>query len=122
MAGTPDPLPLTDFQMAVEQKGEAAVVRLTGAVHMEVCDQLQKELLRLVDRPTRTLILDMSQLTFICSLGLGALVAAYVRSRRQKGAVRVVSPDPAIRAMLEVTKLVQIFPPYESVDTALAGP
>jgi anti-sigma B factor antagonist len=108
-----------DFQFDVEQHGDAAVVRLAGFIHMNVCERLQTELIRLIDRPTRKLVLDLSQLKFICSLGLGALVAAHLRSRHHKGAVRLVSPDPSIRALLEITKLVKIFPPYDSVDVAL---
>lgn len=111
-----------DFQIDIEHRGNAAVVTLAGSIHMNVCDRLQSELLTLIDRPTARLVLDLSKLKFICSLGLGALVAAHVRSRRNEGAVRLVSPDPSIRALLEVTKLVKIFPPYDSIDLALTGP
>ncbi len=108
-----------NFHMDIEQQGDAAVVRLVGAIHMNVCERLQTELIRLVDRPTRKLILELSQLRFICSLGLGAFVAAHLRSRHNQGAVLLVSPDPTIRALLEVTKLVKLFPPYESVEVAM---
>jgi anti-anti-sigma factor len=119
MAGSMPPSSSGDFQFDVQQRGEAAVVKLAGSIHMGVCERLQAELLELIDRPTRKVVLDLSQLKFICSLGLGALVAAHLRSRHHKGAVRLVSPDPSIRALLEITKLVKIFPPYDSVDLAL---
>lgn len=120
MAGPTTSGSSNDFQMEVEQRGEAAVVRLAGSIHMNACEQLQSELIRLIDRPTRKLVVDLSALRFICSLGLGALVAAHLRSRHHKGAIRLVSPDPSIRALLEITKLVKIFPPYDSIDRALA--
>jgi anti-anti-sigma factor len=119
MAGLPYSAP-SEFQMKVEQTGQAAVVKLAGSIHMDACEQLEAELIRLVDLPTRPIILDLSQLNFICSLGLGALVAAYLRSRREQGAVRVAAPSPSIRALLEVTKLVKLFPPYESVELAMS--
>ncbi|HOA75153.1 MAG TPA: STAS domain-containing protein [Phycisphaerae bacterium] len=118
MAGTTSPN--SDFRLDVEHRGDAAVVKLAGSINMNVCDRLQSELLAIVDRPTPKLVLDLSRLEFICSLGLGALVAAHLRSRHHKGAVRLVSPDPSIRALLEITKLIKIFPPYESVEHALA--
>lgn len=120
MAGPTPSASSGDFQMDIEQRGEAAVVRLAGSIHMNSCERLQSELIGLIDRPTRKLVLDLSALQFICSLGLGALVAAHLRSRHHKGAVRLVSPDPSIRALLEITKLVKIFPPYDSVERALA--
>lgn len=119
MAGSTPPSG-EDFQFDVEQHGEAAVVKLAGSIHMNVCERLQTELLKLIDRPTRKVVLDLSQLTFICSLGLGALVAAHLRSRHHRGAVRLVAPEPSIRNLLEITKLVKIFPPYDSVEVALA--
>jgi anti-anti-sigma factor len=109
-----------EFQMLIDDRGEAAVVRLVGSISMNVCERLQADLLRLVERPVRKLILDLSQLRFICSLGLGALVAAHLRSRHHDGAVRLVAPDPSIRALLEITKLVKLFPPYDSVEAAIA--
>lgn len=109
-----------DFQIEIQEQENAAVVRLAGSIHMNVCDRLQAELLKLIDRPTPRVVLDLSQLKFICSLGLGAFVAAHVRSRKHQGAVRLVSPDASIRNLLEVTKLVKIFPPYDSVDIALS--
>jgi anti-anti-sigma factor len=118
MTGSPESF-ADNFQMKVEQQGEAAIVRLSGSIHMNVCERLQSQLIELVDRPTRNLILDLSQLQFICSLGLGALVAAHLRSRHHHGTVRLVSPSPSIRSLLEITKLIKLFPPYESVDTAL---
>ena len=36
-----------------------------------------------------------------------------------EAAVRVVSPNPSIRALLEITKLVKLFPPYDSVERAM---
>ncbi len=109
-----------EFQMNVAYQGEAAIVSLAGSIHMDVCEQLQEELLQLVDRPVPRLIVDLSELTFICSLGLGALVAAHLRSRHHHTSIRLVSPDPSIRALLEITKLVKLFPPYASVASALA--
>jgi anti-anti-sigma factor len=120
MAGSTPPSSSGDFQFDVQQHGEDAVVKLIGSIHMAVCERLQTELLELIDRPTRNVVLDLSRLEFICSLGLGALVVAHLRSRHHKGAVRLVSPEPSIRALLEITKLVKIFPPYDSVDLALA--
>jgi anti-anti-sigma factor len=88
---------------------------------MEACDQLQSELIQLVEQPADPLVLDLSELTFICSLGLGALIDTYLRAA-SKSTVRVVSPNPNIRALLEVTKLVKLFPPYDSVENAIAKP
>ena len=107
------------FQFQMEPKGNGVVVRLAGSVHMDDCEQLRAELIRLAEKSYRPLVLELSQLAFICSLGLGTLVAAHMQNRQSPGIIRIVSPSPSIRSLLEVTKLTKIFPLYDSVEAAL---
>lgn len=112
--------PPHEFTMQTDCQGQAVVVKLTGSLHMEACESLQTELIRLVDQSANPLILDLSDLTFICSLGLGALIATQARAGC-KNTVRVAAPDPNIRSLFQVTKLDKLFPPYDSVKAAMAS-
>ena len=65
------------------------------------------------------LVLDMADLEFICSLGLGAIISGHLKSRHHQGQIRLVNPQPAVRDVLEKTRLTSLFPIYASVDQAL---
>ena len=57
----------------------------------------------------RNIELDMSQATFIDSCGLGALIALHKTACARHGALRLLSPQPAVRQILELTRMHRIF-------------
>lgn len=63
----------------------------------------------------------MSDLDFIDSTGLGGIVAAHLRGRHHRSAIRLVNPRPAIREILDVTRLNHLFPVHDTLDAALAA-
>jgi anti-anti-sigma factor len=67
------------------------------------------------------MVLDLGDLDFICSLGLGSIVAVYLRAMKHGGRVVVSRPAPAIREMLELTRLTHLLTVYDTVDAALAA-
>src|SRR5580765_5549426 len=57
----------------------------------------------------RNIEVDMSQATFIDSCGLGALIALHKTACARRGALRLLSPQPAVRQILELTRMHRIF-------------
>ena len=113
--------PTNAFRLDVERRGNATIVKFAGSANMEVSSDLREQLIELVDDQFVQLVLDMSELEFICSVGLGAIIAAHLRCRHCNGVVKLVDPKPAIRELLEVTRLTKLFDLYDSVDSALAA-
>src|SRR5262249_55468693 len=101
-------------------QGAAKVVHLAGAASMDTGTELRDRLLELLDPGTRLLVLDLSNLEFINSVGLGGIVAAHLRCRRIDGEIHLAAPQPAIRELLHVTRLTKLFPIHESVEAAMA--
>lgn len=110
-----------ELRVNIEHRGPVAVVKLTGAAQMDNTNFLRDQLVDIVDEKTPQLVLDLADLDFINSLGLGAIIAAYLRCRRHNGAVKVVAPKPAIQEILAVTKLTSLFPVLPTVDEAIAS-
>lgn len=97
------------------------VVSLAGSASMDLCDQLNAALLEACQSKPQMLVINLAELTFICSLGLGGLVAAYLRVQKYGGRLALACPSQAIREMLEVTKLGTLLPVYDTSQQALAG-
>ena len=108
-----------DLRVDIERRGPVSIVKLAGSATMDVSTNLREQLIGLVDEQAATLVLDLAELDFINSVGLGAIIAAYLRCRRYNGGIKLVAPKPAIRDLLSVTKLTNLFPVHPSVDTAL---
>ena len=67
------------------------------------------------------MIIDLADVSFLTSSGLGAFMAAQALVRKQGGFVRLAQAQPLVRQILETTKLTKIFGRYNSIEEALAG-
>lgn len=115
-AGTNRPLTLD-----VRELGSAVVVAVGGSADMQDSEQLRAALEKLAARQFTAIVLDLSDMDFICSAGLGAIIAAHLKVRHNRGSVRLVNPRPAVRKLLETTRLTKLFAIHDDVDQALAG-
>lgn len=72
----------------------------------------------LTDRPR--LVIDLKQLLFIDSSGVGALVNALTVARKAGGDIKLANVPPHVRGVLEVVRLDKLFASFGSVDEAVA--
>ena len=113
--------PAQALRLDVETRDRATVVKLVGSANMDVAGDLQERLIELVEAQVGQLILDLSELEFVSSVGLGAIIAAHLRCRHYDCDVRLVAPQAKILELLERTRLTKLFPVHDSLDQALAG-
>lgn len=78
------------------------VVAPCGELDAATCPQLIGYLLV---QPGRILVVDLSQLTFMDSSGLGALVVARTKALKHEASLVVSRGSPAISRLLEITGL-----------------
>ena len=57
----------------------------------------------------KNLDIDLSQMTFLDSCGLGALVALHKLVRNRSGTLRLLHPQPPVQQLLELTRMDQLF-------------
>ena len=67
------------------------------------------------------IVLDLSDLQFIDSSGLGLLVRCLARARSAHGGLKLCAVSPKIGEVLRVTRLASSFDSYESADDAIAA-
>jgi len=70
-------------------------------------------------RSSPRVIVDMTQVTFVDSSGLGVLVGARRHAAALGGSVSLVQPPPVVLKILVGTQLQQSFPVFASLDDAL---
>ena len=58
---------------------------------------------------TRRIILDLSQVTFIDSTGLGALLSVWTAGQRRACDMEIVNLSPRVEKLVNLTKLDQVF-------------
>jgi len=65
-----------------------------------------------------SLILDVQHVPYIDSVGVGALVGAYVSRNKEGRKVALVGVGDRVKASLVISNLVQFFPVFPSVEAA----
>jgi anti-anti-sigma factor len=73
------------------------------------------------EEPAHTVILDLSEVPYIDSAGLGLLVTAYV-SRQKSGRRMVLSGiNPRVQKLFEITRVASLFLIFSSPEEAIAA-
>ncbi len=110
------------MQIDVVERDGAAVVRPTGArVDLQVAGEFRTALLQLIEAGHHRLVIDMSDVHFVDSSGLGALVSALktLKLLKREGDIRLANVQPPVVALLEIIRLHRVFSRYPSVEQAV---
>jgi anti-sigma B factor antagonist len=92
----------------VDRDGDAVTVNLTGEVDVLTVDQVRQALTEALAWKPRSITVDMADLSFIDSTGLGALVFGFQRSRDAGVAFRLARPSTAVRQVLVLSGLLEV--------------
>jgi anti-anti-sigma factor len=82
-----------------------AVVAVRGELDLSTAAELSRSLAAVLDQRLQAVTIDLAGLEFIDSTGLTLLVRTSKRLREHEGVLRLASPTPAVRRVLELVGL-----------------
>ena len=106
------------FTVRCDDRGAWRVLAVHGEIDMASAPALRQEVVREVADGSRKLIIDLSDVDFIDSIGLGVLVGALKRVRTHDGELELVCPSRRLRRVFTITDLHRIFILHESLEAA----
>lgn len=99
-----------------------SVVSLSGRIILgEESNALREELKRLVAAGSTKIVLNMSEIDYIDSSGLGTLVAAHLSAKKAGVSVRLSNLGNKFHEVMQMTKLLTIFDVYDTETLAVAS-
>jgi anti-sigma B factor antagonist len=102
--------------------GDVAIVDLNGKVTLgENTGILRDELRSLLAQGNKHIVLNMADVSYVDSAGLGELVGAYTTATNQGGSVKLLHLQGKMRDLMQITKLFTIFPAFDDEKTAIAS-
>lgn len=102
-----------------DQQSGVTVVQLKGRLDMLSAAEVKRALGEYVAAGQRRLIVDLAQVAFIDSSGLGALIGGLKAARLAGGDMRIASPTEQAIVTLRLTTLDRVLKPYASLEEAL---
>lgn len=98
------------------------VLNVEGVIKLgESAQFFAQTLERSLDHDQGHVIIDFSRINYIDSTGIGELVGYLGRFRDFQRELILVNPSDRIRKLLQVARLAELFPTYDSVEAAMAA-
>jgi anti-sigma B factor antagonist len=107
-----------ELDIKSEQGADFTTVTLEGEIDVYTAPRLKEELVSVIESGVANVVVDMEQVGFIDSSGLGVLVSALRRARERDGVVRIVCTRENILKIFRITGLDKVFPLFSDLEEA----
>jgi anti-sigma B factor antagonist len=110
-----------DIKVSVREpdgKSGATVVDLNGEIDVYTSPKVKETISELIDQEHYRLVINLENVRYIDSTGLGVLIGGLKRVREHSGTVNLVCSNPQIKKIFDITGLVKIFGIYDNEKAA----
>ena len=108
------------MQISERAVGEVMVVDLKGKITLGEGDELLKDKVNsLVNQGHKKIVLNLADVPYIDSAGLGEVVRTYTTVSRQGGSLKLLNLTKRITDLLSITKLLTVFETFDSENEAI---
>ena len=108
------------MQIDERQAGDVTILDVKGKLTLGAGDEVLKDKINsLVMQGRKKLILNLAEVPYIDSAGLGEIVRTYTTVSRQGGSLKLLNLTKRITDLLAITKLLTVFETYENEADAV---
>ena len=110
------------LSIASREVDGVTVLDLDGRITLgEGSVQLRDAIRDLIGKGQKSILLNLSEVNYIDSSGLGELVSAYTTARNQGAALKLLGLSKKVNDLLQLTKLYTVFDIYDDEASAVAS-
>jgi anti-sigma B factor antagonist len=110
------------LKAAVRHSGNVSIVDLSGRVTLgEGAGLLRSTIKDLVTAGNNRILLNLKDVSYIDSAGLGEMVGSYASVTNQGGNIKLLNAQSKVTDLLQITKLYTVFASYTDENEAVAS-
>ncbi len=110
------------LKLSVRNVDNVAVLDLNGRITMgEAAGNLRDTIKELVGKEQKNLLLNMADVTYIDSSGLGELVGAFATVSNRGGRLKLLNLQKRVHELMHLTKLYSVFEIFEDEAAAVTS-
>lgn len=104
------------------KSGDVTILDVEGKILLGEGDvQLKDKINQLIDRKETKIILNLANVPYMDSGGLGEIVRSYTTVKRADGELKLLNATARIKDLLTITKLLTVFDVHEDEATAVSS-
>lgn len=113
-------IPDSGLRVEPRREGPAAILSVRGDVDAASAHVLREAVLGAIDDGPDVVVVDLTQVGYIDSVGLGTLVVSLKRANEQQSRLRLVVTSPQIEKIFKITGLLSSFEIFHDLTAAAA--
>jgi anti-sigma B factor antagonist len=110
-----------ELSLSTRTQQAHTVLEVGGEIDVYTAPQLRERLIELVEGGKAHIVVDMEQVEFLDSTGLGVLVGGLKRVRAHDGSLALVCAQERILKIFRITGLEKVFGIFPTVEEAVAA-
>lgn len=103
-----NPIPPPELSLETTKSPEETIVRCTGRITSNTTAQLQTAVRSLIPE-SKCVVLDLTNVSYMDSSGLGAIIGLYMTARRQHCGLKLIHLSKRLQELFRLTRLASIF-------------
>lgn len=110
-----------DLTLSTREEGGITVVSVGGEIDVYTAPRLRDKFTELVAGGSYDIVVDMEDVEFLDSTGLGVLVGGLKKVRAHDGSLALVCTQDRLLKIFRITGLAKVFMIHDSAEAALAA-
>ncbi len=107
-------------KLTTRQVGDVCVIDAVGRITLGEGSSLFRDTIRdLATKGEKKLLLNLGEVTYIDSSGIGEMVSGFTTVTNQGGQLKLVGLNKRVKDLLQITKLYTVFEAFEDEATAI---
>jgi anti-sigma B factor antagonist len=107
-------------KLSTRQVGDVTVVDVAGRITLGEGSSALRDLLReLVGKGQKKILLNLGEVSYIDSSGIGELVSGFTTVTNNGGEMKLLNLNKRVKDLLQITKLYTVFDVHDSEVTAI---
>jgi len=100
------------------QDNGITIIRLSGRFDATVADQFKESVQQLCEKGLSNFVIDMSDVSYIDSSGLGSIITFLRKIRLAKGDIKVASLSDKVRSIFQLTRFHRVIEIFDNSESA----
>ncbi|MDH5405861.1 MAG: STAS domain-containing protein [Acidobacteriota bacterium] len=104
----------------IRKADNVSILDLRGKITIGAGDvMLRDHINRVLEQGERSILLNMADVTYMDSSGMGELISSYTSVTKRDGKLKLLNLPAKIRDLLQITQLITIFEVYDNETEAV---